>query len=58
MPEDLFVLLATLFLTDVTDDAETHKMEALDGPQCWGGVLKCDNGRGCDPFFRRGRRHM
>ena len=24
------------------------------GPQCWGGVLKGDNGSGCDATFVRG----
>jgi len=28
------------------------------GQQCWGAILKGDEGRGCDPAFMRGRRHM
>jgi hypothetical protein len=27
-------------------------------PQCWGAILKCEDGSKCDAAFRRGRRHM
>ena len=27
-------------------------------PECWGGILKGDNGEHCDRNFLRGRRHM
>ena len=26
--------------------------------ECWGAALRGDNGRDCDPCFKRGRRHM
>ena len=26
--------------------------------ECWGAALRGDDGRDCDPCFKRGRRHM
>merc|ERR1719424_794354 len=45
-------------LVALPPDNELAYAESLEGPQCWGGSLKGDNGAGCDVTFRRGRRHM
>ena len=55
---DSFVAFTTSTHARPQHATHTKAMEGDVGCQCWGGILKCDHGRGCDPFFRRGRRHM